>query len=75
MNEKILNNECIMLGGVTDNLYRNRSWYSGDRVYASNGIAATLTAEPCGRTGRYTCLYLVEYKIKDDNRCIQRKFC
>ena len=57
-----------MLGGITDNMYRNKSWYPGDRVYDSQGIAVTL-AGPCGRTGGYTALYLVEENDKQRFKC------
>ena len=58
----------ILLGGVTDNMYRNKSWYPGDRVYDSREIAVTL-AGPCGRTGGYTALYLVETYDKKYFEC------
>jgi hypothetical protein len=53
-------NKPIQLGGLGKTQYRENAWYSGDRVYDSRGVAVTLTAEPCGRTGGYTCLYLVK---------------
>lgn len=57
---EVLINSPVCLGGVTDNKYRENNWYPGDRVYDSRGCAVTLTAQPCGRTGGFTCLYLVE---------------
>ena len=38
----------------------SRNYRQGDRVYDSDGIATTLTAQPVGATGGYTSLYLVK---------------
>lgn len=65
--------EIKILGGLGDKwgtVYRQ-----GNRVYDSDGLAATLTAEPLGNLGGYSSLYLIkENDLESDrqNRIVAR---
>lgn len=48
---KINNPELIFVGGIGEKKFGGISWRQGDRVYSDDGIAATLTAQPCGSMG------------------------
>ena len=58
--------EIKILGGLGEkwgNTYRQ-----GNRVYDSEGIAATLTAEPLGNCGGYSSLYLIKENEMESDR-------
>lgn len=56
MNE---NKKPILVGGF-GNINFGKQYRQGNRVYDSNGIAMSLTAQPLGNMGGYSYLYLVE---------------
>lgn len=57
---KIIEPQLSLVGGIGDKKFGGTSWIQGDRVYDANGIAATITAQPCGSAGGQTALYAVE---------------
>ena len=57
---KIIEPQLSLVGGIGDKKFGGTSWRQGDRVYDANGIAATITAQPCGSAGGQTALYAVE---------------
>lgn len=57
---KIKEPQLSLVGGIGEKKFGGTTWRQGDRVYDSNGIAATITAQPCGSAGGQTALYAVE---------------
>lgn len=60
---KILTTELIRVGAIGVDVgeslrYNNPRIHQGNLVYDMNGLAATLTAQPCGGAGGYTPCYI-----------------
>lgn len=53
-----------LIGGIGERNFGKR-WQPGNRVYDSDGVAATLTAQPCGRVAGYNAMYSVDVMVKE----------
>lgn len=53
-----------LIGGIGERNF-GRRWQPGNRVYDSDGVAATLTAQPCGRVAGYNAMYSVDVMVKE----------
>jgi DNA (cytosine-5)-methyltransferase 1 len=65
--------DVIFVGGISgkkpwldDGKSFSRNYNQGNRVYSSEGIATTLTAQPIGGTGGFTSLYLIDFNSKGE---------
>ena len=80
-NEKIIEPQLEFVGGlgdkdwVKDGKQLSRNYPQGSRVYSSDGIASSLTAQGVGGAGGFSGLYTVIDKIKWRIRKLTPKCC